>query len=507
MKALKADTLDAEITPGMEALIKEFGASALAAIGSKVRFDIRNPLTNEFLDGWRNVRLVGINDTTANQLRDVLEAASKRGEGIDGIARDITGMFEDISKGRAQRIARTEVVSSANGANLAAWELSGAVEGKEWLSVQDNNTRDDHRAMDKKVVKMGEDFVLPSGDRGAGPGQFGIAEQDINCFPGDTSVLAPSLAHGMFRRKYSGRLVTLETASGARLSGTPNHPILTPRGWVALGMLNEGDEVFECVAAEVGSRLPNNVNNVPPSFEKVFNLASVSSVSSRVAPGDVKQFHGDGAASDIDVVSVNGKLGNTLQAEGFESLYELDLSSADLTERALSRDGALVQSGSARVAAPDRIMSPASIGTALICGHTAHSEPHPGGSVANGDAIPNEVSQHARSRDAESSGQGEQTFAAKISRHRITKLSVAEFSGHVYNLQTDGEWYLANGIIAHNCRCTLLPKLDEKAADVDRVAKWRAFDAAMTDAEERLTKHVQAAFDAQLAEVLAALRA
>ena len=28
--------------------------------------------------------------------------------------------------------------------------------------------------------------------------------------------------------------------------------------------------------------------------------------------------------------------------------------------------------------------------------------------------------------------------------------------GHVYNLETEGNWYVANGIITHNCRCSIL---------------------------------------------------
>ncbi|MEV8398820.1 hypothetical protein [Streptomyces niveus] len=27
----------------------------------------------------------------------------------------------------------------------------------------------------------------------------------------------------------------------------------------------------------------------------------------------------------------------------------------------------------------------------------------------------------------------------------------------MYNLETSGGWYIANGIIVHNCRCSLVP--------------------------------------------------
>lgn len=31
------------------------------------------------------------------------------------------------------------------------------------------------------------------------------------------------------------------------------------------------------------------------------------------------------------------------------------------------------------------------------------------------------------------------------------------FVGHVYNLETEGNWYVASNILTHNCRCTQLP--------------------------------------------------
>jgi hypothetical protein len=37
----------------------------------------------------------------------------------------------------------------------------------------------------------------------------------------------------------------------------------------------------------------------------------------------------------------------------------------------------------------------------------------------------------------------------------IVYRDIRAFCGHVYNLQTDTGWYLANTIIAHNCRCAV----------------------------------------------------
>lgn len=50
-------------------------------------------------------------------------------------------------------------------------------------------------------------------------------------------------------------------------------------------------------------------------------------------------------------------------------------------------------------------------------------------------------------------------ISSNIVADRILKVSRRHFSGHVYNLQTSTGWYIAEGIITHNCRCTTIPIL------------------------------------------------
>lgn len=38
---------------------------------------------------------------------------------------------------------------------------------------------------------------------------------------------------------------------------------------------------------------------------------------------------------------------------------------------------------------------------------------------------------------------------------RVRGADRTEFNGWVYNLETRAGWYIANGIVAHNCRCEL----------------------------------------------------
>jgi len=178
--ALQAERLKSTV-PAVEGWIQEWGQKQLDALGVSTSFDMRNPLVTDFLDGFRDVKLVGINDTTATTIRDVVQRASEEGQGIDEIRRRIGGVFDDAKGYRAERIARTEAVGSANAANVAAWQISGLVDEKEWLAVPDDQTRETHADMDGQKVGISEAFTSPSGATTQGPGMFGIPEEDINC--------------------------------------------------------------------------------------------------------------------------------------------------------------------------------------------------------------------------------------------------------------------------------------------------------------------------------------
>lgn len=126
-------------------------------------------------------KITNTNDTTKQAIRDSLEEGVLAGEGIDKLKARIESVFDEADDYRARMIARTEVVGSSNKANLAAYVASGVVTGKEWLSVPDANTRDEHRSLDGQIVGIDGQFVTAMGSRADYPGGFGVGALDINC--------------------------------------------------------------------------------------------------------------------------------------------------------------------------------------------------------------------------------------------------------------------------------------------------------------------------------------
>lgn len=125
-----------------------------------------------------------------------------------------------------------------------------------------------------------------------------------NCLVPGGSILCESLVSAS-RRYYTGDVIGLKTASGNEITVTPNHPILTTKGFVAAASLKEGDKIIEATAeyAAFLGKAPNNVY-IPTGIEEIFHSLIQSRDSSAVrVKGSSVQFHGDGIANrKVDIV-------------------------------------------------------------------------------------------------------------------------------------------------------------------------------------------------------------
>lgn len=140
----------------------------------------------------------------------------------------------------------------------------------------------------------------------AGPDELSNTFLNIhpNCLVPGGFVLAEGVVSES-RRFYNGEVVRLKTSSGNEISVTPNHPILTDRGFVAAGALKEGDKIIE-TTGEYGAfmgKAPNNIN-VPSAVDEVFHtLMQARGGASCRMEGSAVQFHGDGIPdSEVDIV-------------------------------------------------------------------------------------------------------------------------------------------------------------------------------------------------------------
>lgn len=181
LEALKSDRLADELVPLFNERATKWANRQLEELGAEITFDARNPLIKEHMEKFAGEKIVAINETTREAVRSSLLEGVRAGEGIAQLERRVGDVFDHATKVRARRIARTEVVGASNAANLSAFEQSGLVQGKEWLSVQDSQTRDTHALLNGTIIPINEKFETVNGHKAMAPGGFGIASEDINC--------------------------------------------------------------------------------------------------------------------------------------------------------------------------------------------------------------------------------------------------------------------------------------------------------------------------------------
>lgn len=94
------------------------------------------------------------------------------------------------------------------------------------------------------------------------------------CFIGTDEIQTVSDVEKLFKRNYTGKIITITTASGNQITGTPNHPVLTSEGWLPLDKINPNKHiVYSVLNNSVGIISKKNID-VPTKLTELFNSFS-----------------------------------------------------------------------------------------------------------------------------------------------------------------------------------------------------------------------------------------
>lgn len=382
------------------------------------------------------------------------------GESIPQLAdrlRDSAG----IASRTGTLVARTQVIEASNFGSIATARASGLAMQKEWIATPDPRTRPTHIAADGQRVPLEEPFIVGgySADFPAAP-SLPPAER-YNCLPGDALVMASALEI-VYRRPYDGAMVTLHLASGGVLSATPNHPVLTDVGWQPIALLREGDHLVSSSGSQIVALRDPDVDHVPVRIDQVFDALAAD--AKRVAGLSV-DFHGDGAEGEIEVVRTDRELLRRLPASVGEHVHEFGLASADALQALLVPNGAAHGFADVDRGAATGGISAGGEKLPAIGARIGHALEHGCAATADRDAGLDESKSDDVSTDAEPGRGGLFGLAGQVALDEIVDVEVNAFSGHVYNFQTRYGWYIANGIVVQNCRCTIGYLIPEREAN------------------------------------------
>jgi SPP1 gp7 family putative phage head morphogenesis protein len=346
---------------------------------------------------------------------------------------------------RATLIARTETARAQSTLTMARAEHIGS-DSYIWRTAEDWKVRESHRKLNNSVQRWDAPPLSDPPDYHSHPGMI------WNCYTAETLAGPFDNALRVFRARYSGLLVVLRVGD-TTLRVTPDHPILTPSGWVAAGKIQAGDDVIQASIDRVGT-IEQDVDGRLLPLGEVFETCGAD-----VEALTVLKLHGDIANGDVDVVGAECYLSADLDAVRFQGVGDEVIAVADRRVAGRGAERVTVQIGSTLSACARDVGSIFSVcarahhqtvGSALVTPLDAGFAQQPLDDYAvNAKALAQRLL-----------GGAVAVGSTNILRRQIvaSRMETA-FSGHVFTLQTKAGYYIVGNarVITKNCRCIALP--------------------------------------------------
>jgi len=463
-----------------------------------------------------------VNETTRDALLRAVQKGISDGLGVDDIIRILERW--PYARLQAARIVRTEINRAANVGAMAGGSTFKFEQQKEWIAAMDNRTRGtdpkdhaNHRELDGNIVNEAAVFIdVRNGDQLQFPGDpSASAASTINCFlPKELVDIDLRFIKKAFRSIYKGKVITIKTASGNSFTCTPNHPILTLRGWIKAGQLTSIDNLVKSsFINNKSTRIYSYINDVPTTFEKVFSSLNKAFTTVRKLPTSM-DFYGDVPTSHIDIIDTESKLpnggkhiifklahDNIFTSANFRSSFLFSYSSFAMAfyekfSRKITDSligvrykilsffkWSLCHSQIHRFAAcspfnpsfikPDHNRSSA---YSQIKGNSFYAqsfiEQRNDGLNTNINSFNNTFFDPVSAKDFVDYGSATADSITDLIRRKpgfvktdnVCSVVVHEYDGYVFTLETNNQMYDINGYIARNCRCSvaLTAKRDER---------------------------------------------
>jgi len=371
-----------------------------------------------------------------------------------------------------------------------------------------------------QVTGLGDVFTHPGGGGRADKfkGQvFYRPPAHPRCILPDNEIVLPGHLLAAAKSFYEGNAVEIRLASGRRLTVTENHPILTPNGFVSAKFVREGNYVVSSTDAQrMAAAINPHDDNQPTRIDEIFNAAGkASDVLWGVVPATAEHLHGDGRKvnGNINVVYTDRLLRGDTQSAFFQPISQHNFSNRDIDSTGLSGFGISKFGLNTNGFTGSGFVSGGNLGGALAVSHARpfdrfglalipERNPALGQTAGNGGAayavgnsqridgftgqitldefgIVNDERVSWTDSDvafdkALSQGRVFHTTLARQFVERFTGLIAADevikvrkffVSSHVYDLSvSDYELYICNGVIVKNCRCWIVPVVEELPA-------------------------------------------
>lgn len=436
---------------------RQLAGQVRAAIGVDVLIKDKNLGAKLKHFAAENVSLIS---SMKNHLHDSVEKIVTRAVTEGRPHKDVAEELEErfgIGENHARLIARDQIGKLYGQVNAARQKELG-IKRFIWRTVGDERVRGEHDDLETES----EENPFSYDDPPMVDGEKVLPGQPIQCVPGDSRVLLHSPAVKAYRRWHTGQLTELVTDSVESLRCTPNHPVLTSRGWLPAHLVKVGDYLIQAPRQSLDFGVRDPQGGEPVTAEQVFGALSLLGVAHRIT-ALTGGFHGDAADEEIDVIEVDRLLFPDAMAQTSEVIGNHPLPLADESTLS-SRDGSSMRVGLSPPS--DRLVSCASKNSTLLVGHSAMPQSHRLAQPASAHTGLGQPPVDYLSRTVEQLSDAELAIAVEVSSHdlirrQVKSVSTQNWQGYVYNFETDTGWFSSHAVIVHNCRCTAEPVFED----------------------------------------------
>ena len=372
-----------------------------------------------------------------------------------------------LPDGKAATIARNETVYAFKSGRL---DLDKYLAKKYdlqieliWRTSHDNLVCDVCQAMDGQITRLGRPFKdqidtddgVVAWEHSEWNDNGEIPDAHVNCVLGDTIVKADSVNLAT-KMNYSGDIVELKTLGGKKLAVTPNHILLTDRGWVAAKNIKKTDKVITYSDSVERAMANDTIDGKNPTIADEFvALSKTPGVVTIKVPVSAEDFKGDGIANEkIEVILAESLLRNKRDAASIKLGGKLPFVGGKFTDATLFGLGSIDQLLVGVLLAANGIVGSTGKALTFLGSEGGHPEISRLTSATAYNTRLNEAAANSSTVDIEAFGKSFLAEAGLIKFDDVIDIKI--YSVHnapVYDVETTSTLYTANGIISSNCRC------------------------------------------------------
>lgn len=166
-------TAELDFTPLLTSVAIKSGQEALDLIDSDNPYipDVENLIKGNIR------RFTGsMLSTEQDKMAKIISQGIKNGLSIPQIRASMLEAFDQLNKVQADRVTRTEVLRISNQSAVDAWAQSGVVEGKQWLTAEDDRVDGDCKELNGRIISLSDTYL----DKGASIGDFTNNYADVD---------------------------------------------------------------------------------------------------------------------------------------------------------------------------------------------------------------------------------------------------------------------------------------------------------------------------------------